>query len=424
MRGDSLPVVALVAMLTFPVMFPIPVVAQGPDPSRLYGRVTAMDGSVYEGFIRWDGNEAGWFDILHASKPIPERNQRDAERLGWEPERRRHRIEIFGVGISLPAPGMEISSSSQSGIRFGHVSSLETWGSGNARVLLRSGGEAEFRGGGDLGSSVGEILVADVSRGEVRLEWSDLRAIDFLSTPDIASAWGERIYGTLVTRYGERITGYVVWDMDELYSTDILDGEEGGRERDVPFSRIRGIERYGSSAARVHLVDGTDVVLRGTNDVNSGNRDILVADPALGEVRVTWEAFDRVELTSPPSSIDRSVFDYSGRLWGTVRARGGETRQGWIRWDNDEEFAWEILDGRLRDGVDLDIEFSAIRTIERVAYAASRVTLRDGRSFELTDSNDIDENNRGIYVERADGTMVLVPWDRFERVDFEVPPAR
>jgi hypothetical protein len=45
--------------------------------------------------------------------------------------------------------------------------------------------------------------------------------------------------------------------------------------------------------------------------------------------------------------------------------------------------------------------------------------LRDGRSFELTDSNDVDDGNRGVYVERADGTLVLVPWDRFERVEFD-----
>ena len=61
------------------IAMPVSLGAQEEDPSRLYGRVETRDGSVYEGFIRWDGNEAGWFDILHANKPIPERNRRDAE---------------------------------------------------------------------------------------------------------------------------------------------------------------------------------------------------------------------------------------------------------------------------------------------------------------------------------------------------------
>ena len=35
-----------------------------------------------------DVTEIGWFDILHGSKELPERNRRDAERLGWVVERR------------------------------------------------------------------------------------------------------------------------------------------------------------------------------------------------------------------------------------------------------------------------------------------------------------------------------------------------
>jgi len=50
------------------------------------------------------------------------------------------------------------------------------------------------------------------------------------------------------------------------------------------------------------------------------------------------------------------------------------------------------------------------------ARACQRCHLKDGRSFELSGSNDVDEGNKGLYVERADGTLVLVPWDRFERV--------
>jgi sporulation protein YlmC with PRC-barrel domain len=404
----------LLALLLAPALS-----AQGTDPSRLYGRILTTDGDVYEGFIRWAGNEGGWFDILHGDKEIPERNWRDAERLGWEPEPRERRFEIFGIGISLPGGGDEVSRSSQSGVRLGHVSSLEVLGSNRARLLLKSGEEVEFRGGGDIGASVDEILVASPDGQQVELAWRDVRTIDFLTGPEASTGWGDRLYGTLRTRDGERFTGYVVWDMDELFGEDVLDGEDGGREVEIPFARVRSIERYGSGAARVRLADGEDLVLRGSNDVDDDNRDILIADPALGEVRVEWDAFDILELERPPSRVATEGFDGGSRLRGTVRARGGETHTGWIRWDNDEESSWEILDGELADGVDLDIEMGRIQSIERVAYDASRVTLRDGRTFELTGSNDVDEGNKGVFVEREDGALVRVPWDRFERVDFD-----
>ena len=79
-----------------------PLAAQSADPSRLYGRVITRDGVAYEGFIRWGANEGGWFDILHTSKGIPERNYREADRLGWEPRERENRIELFGIGITFP----------------------------------------------------------------------------------------------------------------------------------------------------------------------------------------------------------------------------------------------------------------------------------------------------------------------------------
>lgn len=417
MRTDRFVLTVLVAASL--VGAAAPAASQSGDPARLYGRVVTTDGSRYEGFIRWDPNEGSVFDILHGRKAIPDRNRRDAERLDRDSGRDERRFEIFGIGITLPGDGPSVSRSAQSGIRFGHISSLEVIGSDRARLLLKSGDEIELGGSADVGRSLDGVLVDDVRLGRVELEWAGIRSIDFLNAPAAASRWGERLYGTLRTRDGDRFTGYIAWDMDEIFGSDVLDGEERGRDHEIPFDQIRSLERYGSSATRVRRVDGVDVVLRGSNDVNSGNRDIMVADPELGEVRVEWDAFDTVEFEDPPSEAALDVFGGSGRIRGTVEARGGEVHVGFIRWDNDEEYGWEILDGELVDGVDLDVEFARIRAIERESYDVSLVTLRDGRSFRLTGSNDVDEGNRGIYVERDDGTVILVPWDRFERATFD-----
>ncbi|MFW5947446.1 MAG: hypothetical protein ACOCUW_03040 [Gemmatimonadota bacterium] len=413
MRGIT--IVAMVFLAATPVLVPA---QDGADPSRLYGRIVTTDGSRYEGYIRWAGNEAGWFDILHGDKAIPERNRRDAERLGWEPGRRAHRIEIFGIGISWDDDGPGVGTSAASGVRLGHVSTLEPLSSSRARVILKSGEVVELSGGSDVGSSV-DLLVEDPGGGQVELDWGDVRVIDLLAAPGSPSVWGRRLYGTLETRDGVRFTGYIVWDMDELFTTDVLDGDDpAGDDREIPFEAIREIRRESSRAARVVLHEGPELLLDGSNDVNDDNRDILVADPALGEVRVEWDALARVVFEDPPGP-QLSIFDGGRRLSGTVRARGGETHTGAIRWDNDEEYSWEILDGELRDGVELDIEFGHIRSIERVSDDASRVTLRDGRTFELTDSNDVASGHKGVYVGRPDGTLVLVPWDRFEQLDLE-----
>ena len=46
------------------------------------------------------------------------------------------------------------------------------------------------------------------------------------------------------------------------------------------------------------------------------------------------------------------------------------------------------------------------------------VTLRDGREFELSDSNDVDEDNKGIFIFTDDGDEIIVDWEDFDRIEF------
>ena len=381
---------------------------------RIYGRITTDDGDVFEGVIRWDRNEASWVDILNGSK-VRYANRQSSTR---EPRRR---IEIFGVTVYEGDGGS--SSTRTSGIRFGHIQTMEPLGSNSALLTLQSGEGVEFRNGStDLGSDIREILVEDPERGEVELRWRDIESIDFFQAPDDAvSNYGYRLYGTLFTRNGYEFEGFICWDVDEVLSTDVLDGnDESGRRRKIRFGNIARIQRESSSSALVVLNNGEEVILRGTNDVNSDNNGILVLDPNLGQVEVHWNDFEEVVFSEPEYVPTFDDFAYSGPMSGTVYARDGDVFEGDIIWDNDEAYAWELLDGDL-DDLEFDIEFGKIRSIERISSRAAEVTLFDGRTFELRDSNDVDDDNDGIYVLDADGNETRLSWREFERVVFDKP---
>ena len=49
------------------------------------------------------------------------------------------------------------------------------------------------------------------------------------------------------------------------------------------------------------------------------------------------------------------------------------------------------------------------------------MTLRSGRKLVLSGHNDVNHDNRGIFVEDPRYGRVLVKWDTFERVDFSDP---
>jgi len=399
-------------------------VQQGPGSDRLYGRVVTAGGEVYEGYIRWDRNEGSWADLLDGSKELPWENIREAERLsGRERTRREHSVRILGLRISWDDDEDPYPSSASSGIRFGHLRSLAVTGDDRALLTLKSGQEIELEGGStDIGDELRGLVVEDPERGEVELRWRDLDVVEFTQVPaGVAPPSAPRLYGTLRTRGGLEFTGYLAWDVDEILGSDVLDGEEHGRSRKVPFNRIAAIEGDGPSGARVILENGEEITLRGSNDVDSGNRGITIADPALGEVTVDWDAFDGIVLhVPPPGGGAYEGFDGGRPLYGTVETADGERYTGSIRWDNDEAYTWEILNGRAQD-VEFDIELGQVRSIRREDARGARVTLLDGRAFDLEGSNDVDGDNKGIFVTPDDGGTVMIPWRDFREATFRAP---
>jgi hypothetical protein len=386
------------------------------DRGRIYGRITTVDDDVFEGFIRWDKNEANWFDVLDGTKELP-KARKSARRKYREQETS---IELFGITIGkIRHDNWNYSSTAQSGIRFGHIERLDVVDDEHALLVLKSGREIELgQGSSDIGTGIREIIIEDEHEGEIELVWDDIEMVEFMQAPSGSSSnFGERLYGTLTTRRGDEYTGFVSWDVDELFVTDILNGDDKRREHKIKFGKIASIERYSSRGAVVTLVNGDELLLRGSNDVNDDNRGIIISDPGFGQVIVQWDEFDRLDFEEPPPQPVYRDFDGGRPLKGTVYTEYGESITGTIRWDNDEEYTWEILDGEYHD-VQFDIEFGLIQSIEKKSSRSSIVTLWDGRSFHLRGSNDVDKDNKGIFIMLEDGDEIEVDWEDFVRVEF------
>ena len=362
--------------------------------NRLYGTVQTRDGRMHTGFLRWDRNEASWGDLLDLT-----------------------RIDGGGSGLA--------------GVRFGHVEHILATGRNRAVFVFRSGEEATMRGrSSDLGPGMRSLVVtpprvegAPATAGaaaatsgagaEATLEWSDIRQVTFQDAPADARPRGGRLHGTLTTTSGMAFTGLITWDVDEVFSTDMLDGETSAYEYEIPFGAIQAISRNNRRSADVLLHSGERLTLSGTNDVNRSNRGITVSDAALGQVKVRWDAFADVEFHGTSSEESRSDFNGGEPLRGTVWTATGDELAGTITWDRDETRSWEMLSGHA-GGVEFDIEFSMIARIEK-NDRGSTVVLRDGRSFALDGSNDVGRGNRGVVV-TAEGQTYNVRWADFREL--------
>ena len=398
------------------------------DGHRIWGEVYTTSGDVHEGFIRWDRNEGSWVDILDGSKEIPEENYLAwVESIGEEGPPVRT-IDLREYRISWEEDDPAFPSAAASGIRFGHLTSLRIIGLDRVELTLRSGELVELEGGStDLGPSIRELVVDVPGRRAVELDWGDLDRVVFSAALSGARASASRLYGTVEVREGDRFTGYVSWDLDEILESDVLDGEEmeGGDDLNIRFDAITSIARV-AGGARVVLVNGDELDLTGSNDVDRGNRWIQISDPSLGMVEVEWRDFQILRFHEADSVVGYDAFDGGHLMRGTVVTQSGEQIEGVIRWDADEAESWEFLNGRAEDVV-FTIELGHVSRIERGDAFGAKVTLLDGRSFELDDSNDVDWNNKGILIaplganrsSDPDGSRWrVVPWDDFREVRF------
>lgn len=386
------------------------------ESGRVYGKITTEDGDTYEGLIRWDKNEASWVDILNGTKDRDDESDfKRRKRSGKD----RSSIRLFGVYVGDNESGFW-GSSAASGIRMGHIKMLEPDGDDAVELTLKSGKIVRLsEGSTDIGSNIREIIIEDNGEGDVELSWEDIDKMELLPTPSGAqSNSGERLYGVLTTRGGNQFTGFVCWDMDESLTDDLLEGETRDRSRKIKFDKIASIERYSASACEVTLKAGESVVLRGSNDVDESNRGITVSDPAFGDVTVQWDEFDKVEFKPAPAQVTYDRFDGGKPLHGTVYTEDGESYTGTIKWDDDEENTWELLNGNYRDA-EFQIEFGLIKKIEKQSSRSTMVTVSDGRTLRLRGSNDVNEDNKGIRIKVDGGAKeVDVDWDEFAKVEF------
>ena len=401
--------------------------ARAQDGDRIWGRLYTTSGDVYEGFIRWDRNEGSWVDILDGSKEIPDENYLawlEAKDADGPPLRY---IDLQGFRISWEEADPDFSLTAASGIRFGHLRSLRVVEGDRVELILRSGELVELEGTADLGRSNRGLVVDVPGRAEVDLDWSDLERIVFSAVPSGVRAAAHRLYGTVEDVQGNRYTGYVSWDLDEILESDVLDGEEmrGGRDREIRFGEIASIARI-QGGAQVVLVDGEELDLTGERDVDRRNRGIQISDPGLGMVEVEWSEFEILRFHEADAVVGYDAFDGGHPLVGTVVTQSGEEIDGMIRWDADEAGSWEFLNG-LADDVVFTIEFSKVSRITRGQVFGATVTLLDGRTFELDDSSDVDWDNKGILIAPAgvnsaggpdESRWRVIPWDEFKEARF------
>jgi hypothetical protein len=158
------------------------------------------------------------------------------------------------------------------------------------------------------GDSHRGIYVDDRRYGRVLVSWNAVERLDF-SAGGSGPAYtafppGQAITGSVITRAGRRLTGRLVYDLDESETTETLDAPSQGVDFTIPFGMIasiaRGGDERGSQPARVTLHDRQSLELERTGDLGDGNAGLLIF--VNGQQRaeyVPWAEVQQIDLDRP-----------------------------------------------------------------------------------------------------------------------------
>lgn len=388
-------------------------------PDFLYGRITTVDGTTYEGRLRWGGDqEAFWGDYFNGFKvKNPWASHVPRERL----PRESRPIKILGIEIARRERPINLGRPFMA--RFGDIARIEARGR-DVQVVLKSGAvfDVERFEASDFDDGV---RVWDGRRGSVFLDSLRIRTLELLPAARPGVAPG-RLHGTVHTRQGD-FTGFVQWNRQECVGSDVLNGDTAKGRLGLRFDTLRSIARRSPDSSLVTLLDGREIALSGTSDVGPDNRGVYVDDPRYGRVLISWEAFERLDFSPGGSGPAYGDFPPGRPLAGSVTTRAGRRLTGRLVYDLDESETTETLDAPSR-GVDYTIPFGLIASIvlpdrEERGTQLARVTLQDGEELQLERKGDLGEGNAGLLIFVEGQRPEYVPWTDVEQVDLDRPAA-
>ena len=282
--------------------------------------------------------------------------------------------------------------------------------------------------------------------------------LSVLLTQPVMAGGESFIYGKVLTRDDETITGFIRWGDEEVLWTDHLNGRKRQNlgvplldqadkdylaqrkpERLVSWREVMSMLRSNNDyvnfakphdfiaqfgdveridvregyAVAIKLRNGETVeVLGGSNDIGT---DVFVWSGLDDPERIDWSDLSSVTFEQSPGD---AVPPFDGALFGRVDTEIGQF-VGQVQWDHDERVGIDELDGDV-DGQDRSIPFSKLESISKRGDG-SLVRLKDGSSFHMTGTNDVDSDNRGIIVTVPGTGRVDIRWRLFNKVTFSDP---
>jgi hypothetical protein len=148
-------------------------------------------------------------------------------------------------------------------------------------VQLRSGKSIVLGGSDDVTSANKGIVVMHPLYGRVLIEWKAFRSLTLQAQPLTGLAYENypepaRLYATVQTTDNKTYQGTCMFDLDEEWNVEMLDGNKDGLYYQIPFYYISRITPYRQHYSKVWLKNNSTLLLGWANDVSDKNWGVII----------------------------------------------------------------------------------------------------------------------------------------------------
>lgn len=181
----------------------------------------------------------------------------------------------------------------------------------------------------------------------------------------------------------------------------------------IRFGDIRSIEIHDGEDDFIVTADGRRHQIGGY--ANDDGSDLWLYEKGQEPLEIEWNDLTSIEFSAAPAGHE----PFARRLHGTVETTEGDFT-GPIMWDKSECLDIDSLDGENDEG-DISLSMGEILSIRKIDNRSVRIELKNGTGFDMSGSNDVNSDNRGIWILTQDLGWVDVPWKRFIQATFSDP---
>lgn len=165
-------------------------------------------------------------------------------------------------------------------VAFKNISRIQKKDKG-ALVTLHSGREIYLKGSNDVNSTNRGIAVYVKGVGRIEVGWKDFKYVDFFENPNVGHCYSDYdppigIKAHCSTVDDHEYEGLMVYDVDEKWEVEFIDGNDDNIEYQIPIRYIKRIVPKNQTYSQLYLKNGEVLLLGEGQDVSYKNDGVLM----------------------------------------------------------------------------------------------------------------------------------------------------